>query len=189
MSTPRESTQDPSSSPGGRARLKERAREELRNYLLVALYLYVCFGVVLLYKAALLEEEGVNFLPHGLAAIKALILGKFILIGEAIGIGSRLRVSTLATAIAVRSVAAFLFLVLLSVVEELVVGRVHGKSFAATLADYAQQPVLMWVSESLLLLVVLIPLIAAKQISRRLGPGGLRQMLLESEAGGRPPAS
>jgi len=185
MSTPGVPAKEPPNPAGRRARLKERAREELRNYLLIALYLYICFGIALIYKAALLEEEGIHLLPHGLAAIKALILGKFILIGEAIGIGSRLRVSTLAMAIAARSVAAFLFLALLSVIEELVAGWVHGKSIAATLADYMQQPTLLLVSESLLLLVVLVPLIAAKQIDRRLGPGGLRQLLFESEAGGR----
>jgi hypothetical protein len=184
MSTPGTPAVEPPSPAGGRAHLKERAREELRNYLLVSLYLYICFGIVLIYKSALLEEEGVQFLPHGLAAIKALILGKFILIGEAIGIGSRLRVSTLAMAIAARSIAGFLFLALLSVVEELVVGWVHGKSLATTLADYMQQPTLLLVSESLLLLVALVPLIAAKQIDRRLGPGGLRRLLFERDAGG-----
>jgi len=162
--------------------LKDRAREELHNYLLIAGYLYVCFGVALIYKSALLQQEGVNFLPHGLAAIKALILGKFVLLGEAAGIGSRLRVSSVAMAVTFKTLMFFLFLVLLSVAEELVAGRIHGKPFAATLADFERSSVRMLVSESLLLLVILIPLITAKEISRYLGPGGLRGLLFGKNA-------
>lgn len=170
----------PGNSPGATAAgptLKDRAREELQNYLLIAGYLYVCFGVMLIYKSALLQEEGVNFLPHGLAAIKALILGKFVLIGEAAGIGSGLRVSSVAMAVVVKTLVFFLFLVLLSVAEELVVGWIHGKAFAATLADFERSSARMLLSECLLLLVILIPLITAKEISRHLGPGGLRRVL------------
>jgi hypothetical protein len=116
--------------------LKERARKELRDYAFVAAYLYVCFGAILFYKTALLREEGVAFLPHGLAAVKALILGKFILIGEAIGIGTRVQPRSLVSVIAARTALFFLLLIVLSVVEELVVGKVHGHSLAETVAEF-----------------------------------------------------
>lgn len=147
--------------------LKERAAEELRNYAIVAAYLYVCLGAILLYKTALLREEGVAFLPHGLAAIKALILGKFILIGEAVGVGSRVQPRSLASAIATRSVLFFVLLIALSVVEELVVGKVHGRSFAATVAEFRAHAGLEMLATSLLMLLVLVPLIAFKELRRR----------------------
>jgi len=147
--------------------LKERAAEELRNYAIVAAYLYVCLGAILLYKTALLREEGVAFLPHGLAAIKALILGKFILIGEAVGVGSRVQPRSLVSAIATRSVLFFVLLITLSVVEELVVGKVHGRSFAATVAEFRAHAGLEMLATSLLMLLVLVPLIAFKELRRR----------------------
>jgi len=147
--------------------LKERAREELRNYAIVAAYLYVCFGAILLYKTALLREEGVAFLPHGLAAIKALILGKFILIGEAVGVGSRVQPQSLATAIAAKSAVFFVLLVVLSVVEELVVGKVHGRSLAEVIAEFREHSGLEMLATSILMLLVLIPLIAFKELRRR----------------------
>ena len=147
--------------------LKERAREELRNYAFVAAYLYVCFGAILLYKTALLREEGVAFLPHGLAAIKALILGKFILIGEAVGVGTRGRPRSLASAIAARTAQFFLLLIALSVVEELVVGKVHGHSLAVTLAEFREHAGLEMLATSVLMLLILIPLIAFKELRRR----------------------
>jgi hypothetical protein len=147
--------------------LKERAREELRNYAVVAGYLYVCFGAILLYKAALLREQDVTFLPHGLAAIKALIIGKFILIGEAVGVGTRLRSRSIAASIATQTVLFFLLLVLLSVIEELVVGRIHGRSLAETVAEVRARSGLEMLATSFLMLLILVPLIGFKEYRRR----------------------
>jgi Na+-transporting NADH:ubiquinone oxidoreductase subunit NqrD len=149
------------------ASLKERARKELRNYAIVAAYLYVCFGAILLYKTALLREEGVAFLPHGLAAIKALILGKFILIGEAVGVGERAQPRSLLSAIATSTALYFLLLVVLSIVEELVVGKVHGHSLAETIAEFRDHSGLEMLATSILMLLILIPLIAFKELRRR----------------------
>jgi Na+-transporting NADH:ubiquinone oxidoreductase subunit NqrD len=149
------------------ASLKERARKELRNYAIVAAYLYVCFGAILLYNTALLREEGVAFLPHGLAAIKALILGKFILIGEAVGVGERAQPRSLLSAIATSTALYFLLLVVLSIVEELVVGKVHGHSLAETIAEFRDHSGLEMLATSILMLLILIPLIAFKELRRR----------------------
>lgn len=160
--------------------LKERARDELRNYAVVAAYLYVCFAVLMLYESTLLQKEGAGLVLHGLAAIKALVLGKFILIGEAIGVGTHLQIGTLAKRIASRSLLLLLVLILLSVVEELVVGRVHGQSLAETVAGYEQRSRIAMLAKCLLMLLILVPLVAAKELNRALGPGVLRRMLFDS---------
>ncbi len=147
--------------------LKERAREELRNYAVVAAYLYVCFAAILFYKMALMREEGVAFLPHGLAAIKALILGKFILIGEAVGVGKQVQSRSLASAIAIRTGLYFVLLVVLSAVEELIIGKVHGHSLAETIAEFREHTGLEMLATSILMLLILIPLIAFKELRQR----------------------
>ncbi len=149
--------------------LKERAREELRNYAVVAAYLYVCFAAILFYKMALMREEGVAFLPHGLAAIKALILGKFILIGEAVGVGKHVQSRSLASAIAIRTGLYFVLLVVLSAVEELIIGKVHGHSLAETIAEFREHTGLEMLATSILMLLILIPLIAFKELRQRNG--------------------
>ena len=161
------------------ATLKERAREELRSYAIIATYLYFCLAAVLLYKSALLREAGVGFLPHGIAAIKALILGKFILIGEAVGVGNRARRGpTLLHAIAVKSVLFFLFLLVLSAAEELLVGKLHGHSFSQTVAEFQEHSALEQLAKSLLVLLTLVPLIAVRELSEALGPGVLWRLVL-----------
>lgn len=157
--------------------LKERARAELRSYAIVATYLYVCFAAFLLYKSALLREAGVGFLPQGIAIVKALILGKFILIGEAAGVGRLAHgARTLVHAIVIKSLSFFVLLLALSVIEELLVGKLHGHPFAQTLAEYHKHSVLETLAKCLLLLLTLVPLIAVRELSESLGPGELKRL-------------
>jgi hypothetical protein len=172
-------------TPGGSDRhLKERLREELRKYLIVSVYLYICFVAILLYKASLLSEEGLHYLPFGLAAAKALIIGKFLLIGESVGVGSRIAVPTLLHRIAYRVMLLFILVVALSIAEELVVGWLHHHSVAQTIDELRQKYLPEKLATWLLILLILIPLVAFAEISRALGPGALGR-LLKSRPDGR----
>jgi hypothetical protein len=160
--------------------VKERLREELRRYLAVSAYLYVCFAAILLYKSAILSSIGEHYLPLGLAAGKALILGKFVLLGEAAGVGKRIGARTLLQRILSSSVLFLVVLVLLTIVEEIIVGLVHGHSLGQAVAALAEHPWPETLASCFLMLLVLIPLVTVTEMSRTLGPGALRQLLLGS---------
>ena len=51
--------------------LKQKLREELRKYLVVSAYLFICFGVLQLYKPPLRQVAGVHSRPLGGAGDKA----------------------------------------------------------------------------------------------------------------------
>jgi hypothetical protein len=165
---------DASHRPGA----KERLREELHRYLAVSAYLYVCFAAILLYKSAILSSIGEHFLPLGLAAGKALILGKFVLLGEAAGVGTRVRSRTLLHRIVRSSILFLVLLVLLTVVEEVIVGLVHGHSLGRAVAALSDRSLPEVLASCLLMLLVLVPLVTVTEVSRALGPGALRRLLL-----------
>jgi hypothetical protein len=167
--------------PGAR----ERLREELQRYLAVSAYLYVCFSVILLYKAAILSTAGEHFVPLGLAAGKALILGKFVLLGEAAGVGTRVHARTVLQRIVNSSVLFLVVLVVLTAVEEVVVGLVHGESIRQAVTALGDRPVLESMASCLLMLLVLVPLVTVTELSRVLGPGRLRELLLGARSGQR----
>jgi hypothetical protein len=54
----------------------------LREFLILAAYLYVCFAALAAFKAAILQTEGISFAPWAFAAIKALRSVPQILIGR-----------------------------------------------------------------------------------------------------------
>ena len=156
---------------------KERLRQELRAYLIVSAYLFVCFAAILFYGAVVRGEAGPGLDVLGLAAAKALILGKFTLLGEAAGIGSRLKAGSLATYIVRKLLLLFLLLIVLTVVEELVLGWIHGRSWAEVLGEHLHKSFLEILASCLLLLLVLAPYVAVTELSRALGPGALRRLL------------
>src|SRR5271170_6162790 len=71
------------------ATLAHRARHELVQVLAISAYLYVCLAAILFYKASVLRGEGISYAPYGIAVVKALILGKFILLGHMLKVGER----------------------------------------------------------------------------------------------------
>jgi hypothetical protein len=165
-------------SPRGLA-LRRRLRRELRAYVIAALYLWVCFGALLLFKTGVLRGHGVDTLPFGLAAGKALILGKFLVIGEAARVGARARSRTLLELIVRKAVAFLVLLAALSALEELVVGKLRGRSFAETLAEYTSRSGLELFATCLLMLLILLAYFAFQELGRALGPGGLRRVLMQ----------
>lgn len=163
----------------------DRLQHELRQYGLIVLYLWVTFGVLLLYKSAILSEQGVTYLPFGLALGKALILGKFLMLGEAAGIGSWTGSRNLLVHIARKIVLLLVVLILLTIAEELLVGWFHGRSIAEVAHDSERQPFLELVAACLYMLLLLTPYVATQEVSRALGPGVLRGLLLGESRSGR----
>jgi len=152
----------------------DRLREEMRDYAIISAYLFVCLSAVLLYRSAVLHETGLAALPFGTAAIKALVLGKFALLGKA----ATARARALWQHIVAKSVMFAVLLFALSVLEEFLSGWIHGRSIAATIAEIGGGSLLLEISASVLVLVLLVGVfVAALEISRALGPGVLSRLL------------
>jgi hypothetical protein len=162
--------------------LARRAKHELREYALLSAYLFVCFGALILYKAAILGAEGISYLPSGLAAIKALVLAKFIMLGHMIRLGGRHGGRRIAYVIAYKALLYLILLIILSVVEEVVVGLVHGRPIAASFADIGDK-LPQTLAMSLIMLLILIPYLASRELNVALGEGRLWTLLFEHRDG------
>ena len=154
--------------------LAQRARHELVEYLAISVYLFVCFGSLLFYKAAILRSEGIEFTVLGLALVKALILGKFILVLQAIRMDERgdkrgiLLIDILKT-----SILFLIFLVALNAVEEIALGVFHGRAVHEVLGEMAGGTLPEAIAVCVLLLLVLIPYFSFRGLASRLGDGVL----------------
>lgn len=162
-----------------KASLRDRLGEELRRYALVSLYLWIVLSAIFAYKSAVLSEAGLPLLPLGAALVKALVLGKFVLIGEAAGVGERARTGTVLGRVLWKSVAFLVFLVVLTILEELLVGWFHGRTALQVLGELVGSPLAL-VASSVLMLLVLLPFFMAQELARVLGPGALRRILTGS---------
>jgi hypothetical protein len=59
------------SETNAKATLQQRAMHELKELVIISLYLYITLGAVLLLKTAALHTEGIAFAPWGVAIVKA----------------------------------------------------------------------------------------------------------------------
>jgi hypothetical protein len=72
-----------------RTGLKSKALHEAKKFFWIFIYLWLCFGLFVLYKALILAEQHIDYTGYGLAAVKALVLGKVILIAEGLQLAER----------------------------------------------------------------------------------------------------
>lgn len=157
--------------------LKSRLGTELKRYAVVSLYLFICFSVVMIYDASQSPGKAATLLPFGLALGKALVMGKFILIGEALKPGTRIHAPTLMHRVLWRTVGMIVVLVILKVVEELIIGLVHGKDIAAILGALVHPSWLSLLGPVLLMLLIVVPLMMATELDRALGDAALKNLL------------
>lgn len=162
---------------------RERLREELRKYALISAYLFVCFGVILLYESSILEASGGDPLAWTLALVKALVMGKFILIGDALSVGSRAAEHPLLHRIAWKSLAMLAILIVFKCLEELVVGWFHDRSAGQVLGEFLDRSWIQMVAPVFLMLLILIPLMAAAEIYRAIVGERFQRFLLDNADG------
>jgi GYF domain 2 len=150
--------------------LAGRARRELTAYLTVSGYLFVWFSALIFYKASILRSVGVEFAPFGIAVVKALILGKFMLLLEALKIGEGgIGRGVVLVKVLKKAVLFTLLLFALTIVEELVVGHLHGREAREVLHEIAGGSWRQALAMAVLMFLLLIPYFAYREIAFRLG--------------------
>jgi hypothetical protein len=157
---------------------------EFKQLLQIALYMYVCLGALLLYASSVAGAR-VEYAHLGYAAVKALLLAKFVLMGHWLHLGERRRNRLLIYSVLYQALAIWLLLVVLSVLEQFVEGAWHGHSFAAGLAELQRNTFGRIFAQTLILLLVLLPYIALRQLSAVLGPGKLKRIFFSARDGAR----
>lgn len=156
--------------------LKQRLMHELCEYLVISTYLYICFGTLLFYEASIRQSDGIAFAPFGVAIVKALIVGKFILLLHAFGIGERRGgAGVLFADILKKSVLFLLCLGALTVAEEIIVGYFHGRTIMEAVGEIGGGTLQQ--ATSVLMLLILIPYFTFRVVAARLGESTLWALL------------
>jgi phosphatidylserine synthase len=167
--------------PGSSAKpsIKARAAQELREFAVIAVYLYVCFAALTYLKFAILKAHGVDYEPFGFAAIKALICAKFMLLGRALHLGERFKDRALIWPTLYGSLVFFVLVAALNVLEEIVVGLIHGRSVAASVDNIAGGTLHQVIATSIIMLLIFIPFFAFGSLGEVLGERNLVMVFLK----------
>jgi hypothetical protein len=169
-----------------KATLHHRAMHEVKEFAILAIYLYVTLGSVVLMKTAVLHTEGIKFAPWGIAIVKAAVLAKFMLLGKAMKIGERYSAKPLIWPTLHKAFAFLVLLIVMTIIEEAVVGMFHHRSIAAALGDLVGARLEETIAGYLIMLLMLIPFFAFRALDEALGEGRLvRMFFVEREPAAR----
>src|SRR6202049_1246800 len=157
------------SSVQPKARFFEKASDELREFIILTAYLYVCFAAVTYFKATILQAQGVAYAPFGVAIIKAALCAKFMLVGRIFHMGERFKNLPLIVPTLHRSFAFLLLLIVLTLIEEIVVGAIHGRTVLDSVHGIAGGTFHQVVATILLIFLILIPYFAFRSLGDIVG--------------------
>ena len=157
--------------------LKQKAYHELKEFLVIALYLWVILALFQLYRSLLLREEHITVVAHQwFAVINALALGKVILIAKALHLGDWADDWPLIYRTLLKSALFTIVLACFKILEDAGLGMYRGKSFQESIADLGGGTLNGILCVSLIMFVMLIPFFVLTELQGVLGEGKLMQL-------------
>jgi hypothetical protein len=162
-----------------KAPFREKAVEELREFIVLTAYLYVCFAAVIYFKAAVLQAHDVAYAHLGLAIVKAALCAKFMLMGSVFHMGERFKNLPLIVPTLHRSFVFLLLLGVLTFIEEIVVGAIHGRTVLDSISAIAGGTLQQMVATILIIFLILVPYFAFRSLGEIVGDKTLVQLFFE----------
>ena len=162
--------------------MKQKALHELRELVVLSLYLALFFCALVTYGTLLLREYHIEYWNYAFALINALVIAKVIMIGEYAKVGKKYESRPLFLS-AIWKVFLFSLLVLaFHIVEELIKHLVHGEKLSGTFNEMRIDEML---GRALVVFCAFIPLFGFREFRRILGEEKYYAMLIGSEKAGK----
>ena len=163
--------------------VKEKAISEVKKFASIVCYLWVLFSLLEIHRYAVLREvhqTSVSGYRLGLALINALVLGKVILIAQDLHLAERFSEKRIVSSALFKAAVFALLLVGFDVLEEVIVGVIHGKSVAASVPQMGGGGLEGKVIVGVIGFVVLIPFFLFTEMQRVLGRNELYSLIFRN---------
>ena len=165
-----------------RSGLKQKAKHELREMLVLSLYLAFFFCALVTYNMFLLNEYHVKYWNYGFALINALVITKVILIGEYAKVGRMHENKPLFVSAIWKAFVFGLLVYVFHLVEEVIKRLIHGADLARASRDIRFDEL---AARSIVVFCVFIPLFAFREFRRVMGEDEFRSLVIGSGSGGK----
>jgi hypothetical protein len=172
-----------------RGPLTRRFYNAMKEFFFIAVYLWIVFGLFVVYRSVILAQQHIPPLETGFAVINALVLGKVMLVAKELHLGDISHDTPLIYPTLVKSALFSLVMALFKILEEAARGFYHGKSFQESIAKLGGgtwQGILCMTG---LLFVLLIPFFGFTELQRVLGTEKLRDLFFRSRRAEETPGS
>ncbi len=151
--------------------LAGRLMNEVRQFVVMFLYLWILFGLFVLNQVLTLEQHGLSIALSGFAMLNALVLAKVMMIVEYFDFSRWLRGGPLVYPVVFESLLLSVLFIVFHFVERVVMGLLKGEALQQSIPNIAGGGPLGLICIGCILLFSLLPFFAFKHLSRVLGPG------------------
>jgi hypothetical protein len=187
MTTPTTSPEAGAAPLGRLHHAKEVVADEVRRFLIAAVYLFVLLTMFTLHEEIALRAHGgesraIPFAPHGFALVNALVLGKVALMVENLRLGSRIRARPLIFPIVFEALILAVLFVAMHVLESLIGGWLHGESLAKSVPAVAGGGAAGIAFAMFSFFVAMLPFCGFRQITLEIGWPRMREILFGTPA-------
>jgi hypothetical protein len=163
-----------------RARLQaagETFQHELVVWAWISAYLFILFAAILLYGWEKGGDDGRALTEVGLAAVQAVVLGKFVLFGKILGLGKLPRAEPLLARVLRRTLGVLLVVAVFMAFEEMAVSVLRGGSLMGGIHVLAARGSAEILITMLLMFLILLPLSVLLEFSRHIPRAEIRRLL------------
>jgi hypothetical protein len=159
------------------ASLKHKAVMELKLFAVISAYLFITLSAFTIHTAMVAATHAINPAQFGYNAVEALILGKVILIGDALRIGKRFSSRPVIVATLYNALAFSIFIFIFSVLEHLVEGLIHREGLSEIVQKLVQKGTEVILARAGIMFLTFIPFFALWEVGRTMGEGRMIEML------------
>lgn len=158
---------------------KQKLIHELSEYALNVIYLTVFFGVYAIARRLTLAHYNIYTEDYFVAPIKALVIGKVIMIGAFLSISRKFENKPLLIPVLYKVAIFLLWVVLFDAVEGLVKGMIHTHSLTGALDELIHNHFSkVWLGGLLMVTLSFFPFFMLKELSRAMGHEKFRDLFL-----------
>ncbi|MGA9966543.1 MAG: hypothetical protein WBQ10_15205 [Terriglobales bacterium] len=160
--------------------LKQKAWQGMKAYFIISLYLWLVFGLFVLFQSVILAEHDIPFALHGFALINALALAKVMLVARELNFADNFKNAPLIVPTLFKSAAFAVVLGCFKILEAIGVGLYHGRSVSESIIEVgggSTEGILVFMA---LLAVQLIPFFGFTELRRVFGAGKLERLFFTS---------
>jgi len=160
---------------------KQKLFHELSEYGINVIYLTIFFGVFAIARRLTLSHFGIYVDDYFIALIKALVIGKVIMITAFLNISKKFENKPLMIPVLYKVSFFVLFVIAFDVIEGLIKGWINNGSLAGGVESLIHHHISkMWLGGLLVVALSFIPFFMLKELSRIIGHEKLKNLFLRN---------